>query len=444
MKWVIGLLVALVFLVAVAVAVPFFVPLDGYIPEIEKAVSARLKEPVTIRKIRLSALPLPHVVIDGITVGKTEDLKVGKVTVTPELLSLFSSTKVIRSIEIDSLLLTQKAIDKIPLWSKQDASPSQPPAIRIGSLKLDDALVKLDAASFGPFDARVRLDDTGAPAEATLATRDGKLKAQVRPEKSSYLITAQAKGWKVPVGPPVVFDELDVEGVATLAEASFSRIAAKLYGGTATGKASVGWQKGMQLKGNFDVSQLELKNLVPILAPGTKVSGRLTAKPVFSSSAKDGAGLMNALRLSTPFDVQNGVFQGFDLQKAASTLGRQGTSSGETHFDQLSGHLAIEQAAYKFTQLKVASGAFGADGNVGISPKKELAGRVNAKVNALGTSAVVPLNVSGTIQSPTLFPTGGTVAGAAIGTILAPGLGTGVGAKAGQMIEGLFGGSTKK
>ena len=88
-------------------------------------------------------------------------------------------------------------------------------------------------------------------------------------------------------------------------------------------------------------------------------------------------------------------------------------------------------------------GAFGADGNVGISPKKELAGRVNAKVNALGTSAVVPLNVSGTIQSPTLLPTGGTVAGAAIGTILAPGLGTGVGAKTGQMIEGLFGGSKK-
>ena len=425
--------------VVAAVAVPFLLSLDDYIPRIEKEASARLKEPVTIRKIRLIAFPLPHVVIDGITVGKSEDLKVGKVTVTPALLSFFSPTKVISSIEIDGLVLTQKAIDKIPLWSKQDGPASQPPAVRIGSVRLDDALVRLDAANFGPFDARILLDDSGAPAEASLTTRDGKLKALVKPEKSAYLITASAKGWKVPVGPPVVFDELDVEGIATLADATFSRITGKLYGGTASGKASIAWQKGMQVKGDFDLQQVELKNLVPILSPGTKVSGRLSAKPVFTAAAKDAGGLMNALRLTTPFDVQNGVVYGVDIQKAAMTLGKQGTSDGETRFDQLSGHLALEQSTYKFTQLKIVSGALGADGNLGISPRKELSGRVTAQVRALGTSAGVALNVSGTVQSPTVMPTGGTIAGAALGTVVLPGIGTGVGAKAGQMIEGLFG-----
>ena len=39
----------------------------------------------------------------------------------------------------------------------------------------------------------------------------------------------------------------------------------------------------------------------------------------------------------------------------------------------------------------------------------------------------------------TLQRTSGTMAGAAIGTVMLPGIGTGVGVKAGQMIEGLFG-----
>jgi len=80
------------------------------------------------------------------------------------------------------------------------------------------------------------------------------------------------------------------------------------------------------------------------------------------------------------------------------------------------------------------------DGNVNVSPKKELSGRINAQVKALGTSANVLLTVAGTVGAPILYPTGGTMAGAAVGTvILGPGIGTSVGAKVGGWVEGLFG-----
>lgn len=439
MKWLLAVLAAVAALVAVAAAIPFFISLDDYVPRIEKEASARLKEPVTIRKIRLSALPLPHVVVDGVSVGKGGEITVGKVSVTPELRSLFSDTKVIRSVEVDSLVLTQKALEKIPAWARKDAAPSGPQAVRIGSVRVGDAILKLAAVTVGPFDARISLDASGAPVEVSLAMRDGKLKALVRPDKANYLVTVNAKGWKSPAGPPIVFDELAIEGVASAANATLGSISAKLYGGTINGKVEAGWQKGVQLKGTLEVSQLELKNLMPVLSPGTRVSGRLNAKPVFSASAKDADGLVKALRLSSPFDVRNGVLYGFDLHKTASTLGKQGAAEGETRFDQLSGHVAMEQAAYKFTQLRIGSGMLSAEGSVGVSAKKELSGRLNTQVKLLGASAAVPLNVSGTVQSPIVLPTGGTVAGAAIGTVLMPGVGTGVGAKAGQMIEGLFG-----
>lgn len=442
MKWLKPLLIALALLLVIAVALPFFISLDDYIPRIEKEVSARLKEPVSIKSIKFAALPVPHVTVNGITVGKTDDIKVGKVMVTPDLLSLLQSTRVIRSIEIDSLVLTRKAIGGIPAWAKSDAagSPQPPPQVRVESIRLDNAVVKLDKASFGPFDARVRLDSKGEPEDASITTQDGKLRALIKPGRSNYLIDASAKSWTLPAGPALVFDELIIKGVATPNDANLGEVSAKLYGGTAIGKTTISWQKGLQLAGNLDVRQLELQQVASLMSPGSHVSGKLSAKPVFSASAASADQLMNALRLETLFDVQNGVLHGVDIQKAATSLIKQGTTGGETRFEQLSGHLVMEHGSYRFTQLRIASGALAADGNVSISPKKVLSGRINAQVKAAGASANVPLNVAGTVDAPLLYPTGGTMAGAAVGTmIMGPGLGTSVGAKVGGWAEGLFG-----
>lgn len=153
----------------------------------------------------------------------------------------------------------------------------------------------------------------------------------------------------------------------------------------------------------------------------------LDAKPVFSASAASVAQIAHAMRLDAPFNVSNGVLYGVDMQKVATSLIRQANSGGETRFEALSGHLAMDRGAYRFTRIKIASGSLAADGNVSISPQKELSGRVNAQVTLAGASANVPLNITGTVDSSLLFPTGGTVAGAAAGTaILGPGLGTSV------------------
>jgi hypothetical protein len=49
---------------------------------------------------------------------------------------------------------------------------------------------------------------------------------------------------------------------------------------------------------------------------------------------------------------------------------------------------------YRFTQLKIASGALDVDGNVNVSPKKELPGRINAQVKAVGSSHHFPKSAS--------------------------------------------------
>lgn len=441
MKWLKRILVALAVLLVIVVALPFFIPLNKYIPQIEKEASAQFKEPVSIKSVRLTVLPLPHVTVDGITLGATDDIKLGKVLVTPDVFSLLQPTRVIKSIEIDSLDLTQKGIDKILALAKPDAAklPQEPPPIRVERILLNNARANFGKMSFGPFDARASLDSTGKAEEASITTQDGKLRVIIKSDESKYLIDASAKAWTLPAGPALVFDELAIKGVVTSNDANLGDVRAKLYGGTAIGKTTISWKKGLKLSGNLDIRQVEMKKIASMLSPGTHVSGKLSAKPVFSASATSAEQLQSALRLETLFNVQDGVIHGVDIQKAATSQIKQGTAGGETRFEQLSGHVAMERGGYRFTQLKIASGALAVDGNVNVSPKKELSGRINAQVKALGTSANVPLNVAGTVAAPLLYPTGGTMAGAAVGTaILGPGFGTSVGAKVGGWVEGLF------
>jgi hypothetical protein len=177
------------------------------------------------------------------------------------------------------------------------------------------------------------------------------------------------------------------------------------------------------------------------------MSGRLTASPQFSSKAPSAGQIGDTLRLDTPFDIHNGVLHGVDISKAAvSLINKEAGKGGETRFDKLSGHLAMDRGTRRLTQLNIASGALSADGHVTISPKDNLSGRINANVKAVTVATgAVPLNVAGTLQAPWLYPTGGTVAGAAAGTaVLGPGIGTAVGARVGQWTEGLFGKKEEK
>lgn len=439
MKWFKRLILAFAVLIAILAVVPLFVSLDDYRPAIEKMVSEKLREPVSLKTLRLVGLPLPHVTVEGISVGKGADLTIGEVSVTPDLYSLLTSTKVIRSIDIEGLVITQRALDLLPEWAKPD--PMAEPAsfkVLVQSISLKNAELHLQRAKFGPFDALVTIDANGTPERADITARDGKFKASLTPAGEKFNVTVNARDWRLPAGPPILFQSLQVSGVASPNDVDFRDVQAKLYGGAIAGKMLVGWQKGLQLKGSFAVNDVELRELVPLFSPKTRLSGRLTAKPVFSGSTPKPDQLVNVMKLETPFDIRDGVLHGVDIQDAAVNPSRKG-GGGETRFDALSGHFAMDRGTQRVTNLKVASGSLAADGNVTIAPDKSLSGRVNAKVNVVGQTGVsVPLNLSGTVDSPMALPAVGAIAGAGISA------GASVGAKVGNWASGLFGGGDSK
>lgn len=436
MKLLKRLAIAFAILLAIMVAVPFFIPVSSYIPQIEKLAADKLKEPVKILSLKVAMLPLPHATLTGITVGKAPDIAIQTVTVTPDIFSLFGTVKVIRSIEVEGVTVKQDAFAKISGWTKSDGKPGQ---VRIGRLLVRAARVDLKKSALGPFDAEASLDQDGGLSEALVTSADKKLQVKVVPIKKNFAIDVSAKDWQLPVGPPLKFDQFNAKGEVSPTQLDFSAISGRLYGGNVKGVATLSWKSAWQLKGDINTTQVELQSLAPVLNPEMKVSGKLDAKSHFSSSAAAAGQLADALRLESVFNVQQGVLYNFDIAKAAQSFLKGGSKGGETRFDEISGRLLMDAAGHHLRDLKISSGTLAASGNLDISPKQQLQGRITAELKAGISLVAVPLDVSGSVKEPVLFPTKGAMAGAATGTMLLGPAGTALGVKAGSALEKLFG-----
>src|SRR5882724_4191615 len=133
-RWYLGTGIAF----ALLLVVPFVLPLGGFIPEIERMASEQLKAPVKIESLRLFFLPLPHLSVEGISVGRKPFLQVQKVHVTPRLTSLFSEQKVIREISLRGVVMGQELINKASVWASQPG-PGGPAPVRVERIEIRDA-----------------------------------------------------------------------------------------------------------------------------------------------------------------------------------------------------------------------------------------------------------------------------------------------------------------
>ena len=105
----------------------------------------------------------------------------------------------------------------------------------------------------------------------------------------------------------------------------------------------------------------------------------------------------------------------------------------------MSGTAHVAGRTTRLRDLRIGSGVLDAKGNVDVSAARQLSGRVDVELTGTSGLVSVPLNVAGTIVDPRLTPTRGALAGAAVGTVLLPGVGTAVGSSIGDQLGKLFG-----
>ncbi len=430
-------LIGFVAVISILIVIPFFIPLRSYLDKAQRIASEKIGAPVTIASGRLLLIPTPRIVAREISVGEHHELRLDEVSIIPTLGSLLSETKVIE-IKITKPVIKKAALDIISALpeSHEEADAVNVKRVTLNALQLDWPGIKLPALNID-----VHLTSVNSLESLSLETIDGVLKADVTPKDEGHLILVNAEKWTLPAGLPLLITQASLEMYLKGSQLDIPRIDLALYNGKVSGNAKLSWTKGWRASGKLQVNNLSVQEPSSMVSKSVYLSGSLSGDSGFSSMAKDASGLQDNLNANFKFNVKDGVLHGLDLVKLASLLTKQ-SSGGETQFDEFSGVLNAKGKQYVLRDIKMRSGFLAASGEVKVKPSKALDGVVEVELKKGVSLAAIPLQVSGTVDKPTVFPTKAAMAGAVAGTaILGPGMGTSLGIKAGgavDKIKGLF------
>jgi hypothetical protein len=269
--------------------------------------------------------------------------------------------------------------------------------------------------------------------------------------------------WRPLKGPPTALDAEVRIGPENLPDAlSLALLAGQFQGAKLRlARRQLVWDvlveyAGGSIKGNLALDRLPAPGVAMSLRGALRVegvevgvlsrqrlTGHLSADTTLSLTTGQPGDMFDALQTQGRFNVRAAVVHGVDLVRAVKTVGL--SRGGVTRLDTLSGQVDTRGASVNFRQLVASSGLLSASGQVALSPTQALSGRVQVSLGpaSIGRAVGVPLVLGGTLDAPELTLTRSAMLGAAVGTMVMPGVGTGAGAsigdKIGNKLQGFFG-----
>jgi len=432
-------LIGFILVISVLIVIPFFIPVRTYLDQAERIASEKTGAPVTVAGGHILFFPTPRLVATGISVGKQQEIQLAEVSVIPTLSSLLAETKVVE-IKVSKPIIKKAALDIISALSdKGQKTESAPAAVQVKHVVIDELKLDWPDMKLPTMNLDIYLTSDNALQSLKLETTDGTLTADVKPEEGGHLIELHAAKWTLPAGLPVLIDKAVLVMHLKGSQLDIPDINVALYGGKLTGNASLSWAKNWHAAGKVNVKGLAVKEPSSMVSKSVYLSGNLFGNGTFSGTAKDASALADHLDANFKFDINDGVLHGLDLVKIASLLTKQSTG-GETRFDEFSGIMDVNGKQYGLRDIKISSGLLAANGQVKVKPNKELDGLVEVELKKGVSLAAIPLQISGTVDNPTVLPSKAAMAGAVAGTaILGPGVGTSLGIKAGGAVDKLKG-----
>ena len=366
-------LLAFIGLLVAALAVPFLVPLTGYIPQLTRRVSDRIGEPVSITDLRLQLLPTPRLEIIGLKLGHKGELSIERGNIVPDLLLLLSGEVVLREIRADRVHIKHSALDLLDKLRKGGGGGG----ILVQRIVLRHVTYEQRALRLPQFNVDVDLSVVPAAAVVRVSTDDGAFRATLDPGRIGRArLSISARNWRLPItAAPLAFDQLEASGTLQGSRLALPEVHGKLYGGTLAGSLDLRWGRQWHLDGKAELAGVELVPLQSALGKPARLSGRLSGKVSYSAQARAAAQLGNALVLDAPFEVAGGEWHGVDLSRVAELPLGKLSSGGTTKFEQMKGDFALRGKHVQVNKICVRSPTLMAAGYVSIAPDQTLSGK---------------------------------------------------------------------
>lgn len=422
-------------LAGAVVAVPYL-SVSRFVPALEELASEKLEQPVAIGELQVQLLPTPRLIAREVHVGAGSQLVLGELEVVPDLQSLASGPPTVRMIRAEGVELRTAAL-RLPHRKVKDGEGQGTPVV-VRRVVLLGVQLHHPSLNVPQFDADVQMDESSRMETARLVSRDGTLRMVVKSAGEEALaIALDARRWTLPAGAPLHFHTLALQGTLEGKRLDLERIDGELYGGRMSGTARVEWDRQVQISGWTQLAGVDVVPLQKVLGKPAKLSGRLNGDATFSAQARRAGELREALLLTGSFELMGGAYQGVDLAKAGELGGKR--DGGATSFAELRGTLQLRGRQVTLNDLCVRSATVVAGGIVTIAPDETLTGRLDVSLPKTGGIVGVPVSLGGTTAQPSMSPTKGYLIGAAIGTVLLPGIGTTIGSSIGARIEPVAG-----
>ena len=264
--------------------------------------------------------------------------------------------------------------------------------------------------------------------------RTAQISLTTQPAADAMAYQVRARDVRLPVGPPLHFDTLDMRGRLTADAIRFDAVHSTGYQGELAMQGSLSWSSGWQWIFTAQGTRLHLDPLLAVFDQH-KLDGRLDSTCEGKLGGATFTALLDQPRLRCSFMVADGTLRNADLEQAARLFKTAPAHAGSTPFDRLSGRLTMQSGQSRLSELQLTSSALEAKGSVTITADERLSGELNAGLKNTGGMVSVPLTVTGVVGEPVIRPTTSAMAGGAAGTVLlGPGVGTAVGVKVGEAL----------
>ena len=394
--------ITLAVLIVVVIGGVQVVPLNSYVPAIEKLASEHIKEPVSIGSMHVSILSGFTINLQNIKLGKTQDVRIEKVALSPEFGSVFADIKVLRKVEVDSATVAEEVLPRLHTWLEAAVADK---SIQIDRIAIKSIKLETRAARVTPFDADLQLSPEGSIQKAVLSSTDGKLNLELVPHDNQIDIAMSAvKGWVPPLGPQIEFSDVTLKAVATHNQIRVEKFDALLYGGAAKGSAIVNWGGSWSVEGEVSTERISLNELMALFTRDAKSTGQLQSRFRYSLASQGLATLFDSPRIDGSFDIKKGDLDGVDLVRALQSGGRGVTQGGATRFEEISGTMALSNGRYQYRNLKLSSGLLSATGAFEVSPNKDTSGRISIELRSQAAQIRGNYNVDGDLKAIVLRP----------------------------------------
>ena len=363
-----------------------FISFDGQIPQFEKLAGAHLQQPVKIKTMHLSLVPLPHWRLGGVSVGREGELEVGQIKAVAELGSMFGDKMVFKSIELESPVLSEQGLFAL-LFGKPQGQDLKVARIIVRNGKLNSKTIVLPA-----LEAKIAMGEGGAWQKIALETPDHKTSLLLEQKGEGAQLEVETGAFSLPSVPALALENFSAKGMLGRNELRLSEFKGGIYGGYLSGTASLKWGADWSLGGEVGARAMDPGSIVPALVEG----GKLEGKAVYAMRAKSYEELFAAPRLQGTFEVQKGSLLGVDLARMLQS----GGVGGKTAFSELAGSFVREGGRTQLRQVHLASGPVSAGGTADVDAGKNISGRFSAELKSPVANVRANFAVSGLVKDP--------------------------------------------